>query len=140
MLLYLLAALAERVRDRSRVHQRGNGICQQEIRPRAWHCCGTPEEMAARIVRAWIRGGALAAIADGLNYDGYAMSGGNAQVSRPIRRRGCEVAARRLRRCLLINPPYPAFRGALLMTVVARQRGRWSGAAILVVPIGRLVV
>jgi hypothetical protein len=64
------ARLAERTSE-------GMGICKKRYGQVPGHCCGTPEELAARIVHAWIRGGALAAIADSLNYDGYARTGGN---------------------------------------------------------------
>lgn len=72
MVLHVLAALAEWERDRA-AERTSEGMAYARDayghvpgRPR-----GTPEELASRIVRERMRGETLAAIARGLNSDGY---------------------------------------------------------------------
>jgi DNA invertase Pin-like site-specific DNA recombinase len=77
MFVHLLAALAEWERDRlAERTSEGMAYAREKYGHLPGRRRGTPEELAARIVRERMGGATLATVADGLNSDGYATTRG----------------------------------------------------------------
>jgi DNA invertase Pin-like site-specific DNA recombinase len=119
MFVHLLAALAEWERDRlAERTSEGMAYAREKYGHLPGRRRGTPEELAARIVRERMGGATLATVADGLNSDGYATTRGKdwrpGTVHMVLRRRGCCE----LRACVGICA-LPAYRSAARLTSTA---------------------